>query len=56
LEETGGYDIFKIIDDGGKKPKRDAVLTIVDHDCLRAAIFLPCQKTIDAEGVAQLYV
>jgi Integrase zinc binding domain len=34
----------------------DSVLTIVDHDCSKAAIFLPCQKTIDAEEVAQLYV
>jgi Integrase zinc binding domain len=34
----------------------DLVLTIVDHDCSKAAIFLPCQKTIDAEEVARLYV
>jgi hypothetical protein len=34
----------------------DSVLTIVDHNCSKAAIFLPCQKTIDAEEVAKLYV
>jgi hypothetical protein len=34
----------------------DSILTIIDHDCSKAAVFLPCQKTIDAEGIAQLYV
>jgi Integrase zinc binding domain len=34
----------------------DSILTVVDHDCSKAAFFLPCQKTIDAEEVAQLYV
>jgi hypothetical protein len=34
----------------------DSILTIIDHDCLKAAVFLPCQKTIDVEGIAQLYV
>jgi transposase InsO family protein len=33
----------------------DSILTIVDHGCSKAAIFLPCQKTIDAPGVAMLY-
>ena len=33
----------------------DSILTIVDHGCSKAAIFLPCQKNIDAEGVATLY-
>jgi hypothetical protein len=33
----------------------NAILTIVDHGCSKAAIFLPCAKTIDALGVAQLY-
>jgi transposase InsO family protein len=33
----------------------DSVLTIVDHGCSKAAIFLPCHKTIDATGVAVLY-
>ena len=34
----------------------DSILTIVDYGCSKAAIFLPCQKTIDAKGVVTLYV
>jgi Integrase zinc binding domain len=33
----------------------DSVLTITDHDCSKAAIFLPCNESIDAPGVAELY-
>jgi hypothetical protein len=33
----------------------DSILTIVDHSCSKAAILLPCYKTIDATGVAGLY-
>ena len=33
----------------------DSILTVVDHGCSKAAIFLPCHKTIDATGVAALY-
>jgi Integrase zinc binding domain len=33
----------------------DSVLTITDHDCSKAAIFIPCSKTVDAEGIARLY-
>jgi transposase InsO family protein len=33
----------------------DCILTITDHDCSKAAIFAPCHKTIDSEGVAKLY-
>jgi RNase H-like domain found in reverse transcriptase/Reverse transcriptase (RNA-dependent DNA polymerase)/Integrase zinc binding domain/Chromo (CHRromatin Organisation MOdifier) domain len=33
----------------------DAILTIVDHGCSRAALFLPCATTITGEGVAKLY-
>jgi hypothetical protein len=33
----------------------DTILTITDHDCSKAAFFIPCNKTIDAEGVAALY-
>ena len=33
----------------------DTILTVVDHDCSKAAIFLPCAKGIDAIGVAELY-
>jgi hypothetical protein len=34
----------------------DAILTIVDHICSRAAIFLPCSMTITGAGIAQLYL
>jgi hypothetical protein len=34
---------------------KDAILTIVDQGCSRAAIFLPCNTTITGPGVAKLY-
>jgi transposase InsO family protein len=34
----------------------NSILTIVDHGCSKAAVFLPCTKAIDAPGVAELYV
>ena len=34
----------------------DAILTIVDHGCTRAAIFLPCSTTITGEGITNLYL
>src|SRR6266446_7529345 len=34
----------------------NAILTIVDHGCSRAAIFLPCTDTITGPGVTQLYL
>jgi hypothetical protein len=33
----------------------NSILTVVDHGCSKAAVFLPCMKTIDATGVASLY-
>ena len=33
----------------------DSILTIVDQGCFKAAYFVPCNKTIDGQGVAQLY-
>src|SRR5882757_760299 len=33
----------------------NSILTIVDHGCSWAAIFLPCQKTITGPQIAQLY-
>ena len=33
----------------------DAILTIVDHGCSRAAVFIPCHTTITGEGIAKLY-
>jgi hypothetical protein len=35
---------------------KDAILTIVDHRCSRAAVFLPCDTTITGPGIAQLYL
>src|SRR6266478_1829385 len=34
----------------------NAILTIVDHRCSRAAIFLLCSDTITGPGIAQLYL
>jgi hypothetical protein len=34
----------------------DSILTITDHDCSKAAIFLPCSKMIMGEGITHLYV
>src|SRR6201996_5154044 len=34
----------------------DSILTITDHDCTKMAIFIPCQETISAEGVALLFL
>jgi hypothetical protein len=39
-----------------KSGKYDTLLTATDHDCSKAAIFIPCQETITAEGVAALYM
>jgi Integrase zinc binding domain len=40
LPESGGYD---------------SILTVTDHNCTKAVIFLPCQMTIDGPGLAALY-
>jgi hypothetical protein len=34
----------------------NAILTIVNHGCSRAAIFLPCSTTITSTSIAQLYL
>jgi len=44
-----------LITDLPKSHNYDAILTIVDQGCSKAAKFLPCNKTIDGQGVAQLY-
>ena len=33
----------------------DLILTIMDHNVSKMAFFLPCHKTIGAQGVAALY-
>jgi len=39
-----------------KSEGHDAILTIVDHGCSRAAIFLPCSTTIAGASITQLYL
>ena len=34
----------------------DTILTITDTDCSKASVFIPCDETIDTEGVAHLYL
>ena len=34
----------------------DSILTVTDHDCTKAAIFIPCNKEINVEGTAALYL
>ena len=33
----------------------DLIMTIVDHDCTKAAIFIPCKEQMDILGMAELY-
>jgi hypothetical protein len=39
-----------------KHNEKDMILTIVDHGCSWAAIFLPCMTTITGPEIAQLYM
>ena len=39
-----------------KSQGSDAILTIVDQGCTRAAVFLPCSTAITGKGIAQLYL
>ncbi len=34
----------------------DSILTITDHNCTKAAIFIPCNETIMLEGLAKIYL
>lgn len=34
----------------------DSILTVTDHDCTKAAIFIPCGEEVNAEGTAALYL
>jgi hypothetical protein len=38
-----------------KRDSFDSVLTIVDHDCSKVALFFPCWKEVDTTEVAVLY-
>ena len=33
----------------------DSILTITNHNCTKASIFIPCNKSTDAPGLARLY-
>ena len=39
-----------------KSQNYSTILTITDHDCTKASIFIPCTEKITAEGTAMLYV
>jgi len=49
------YVSMDLITDLPPSNKYDSILTIVDQGCSKAAKFLPCNKTIDGQGIAQLY-
>src|SRR5258707_8196996 len=34
----------------------DSILTVTDHDCTKAAVFIPCREEISAEETATLYL
>src|SRR5882757_10455403 len=36
--------------------RHDTILTITDQGCTKMVLFIPCSKTITAEGVARLYL
>ena len=36
--------------------RHNAILTIVDHGCTRAALFLPCTTNMTGEGITKLYL
>jgi transposase InsO family protein len=44
-----------LITDLPKSHGFNSILTIVDHGTSRAALFLPCNKTITGAGIAKLY-
>jgi hypothetical protein len=44
-----------LITDLPESHRYNCILTVTDHDCSKAAIFIPCHKTVDSEGVAALY-
>ena len=33
----------------------DSILTVTDHNCTKASIFIPCNESINAPGLARLY-
>jgi hypothetical protein len=53
--QTVAMDFITKLPKSGKKGY-DTIITITDHDCTKAAIFIPCHETVTAEGVALLYL
>ena len=39
-----------------KSRNYDTILTITDHDCTKASLFIPCWEDISAEGLARLFI
>jgi hypothetical protein len=50
------YVSMDLITDLPRSKGYDAILTIVDQRCSKAAKFIPCNTMIDAEGVAREYL
>jgi hypothetical protein len=50
------YMLMDLITDLPRSEGYDAILTIIDQGCSKAAKFIPYNKTIDAEGVAREYL
>jgi hypothetical protein len=53
--QTVAMDFITKLPKSGKR-EYNTILMITDHDCTKAAIFIPCHETITAEGVALLYL
>ena len=51
--ETVAVDFITKLPQSGKY---DTIMTATCHDCSKAAIMIPCQESITAEGVAGLYL
>ena len=34
----------------------DSILTVMEHDCSKAALFIPCRETMTAEEMAGLFI
>jgi Integrase zinc binding domain len=50
-----GTIVLDLITDLPVSEGYDSILTITDHDCSKVALFIPCHKSIDSEGIAQSY-
>ena len=44
--------IVKLPESGGC----NSILTITDHDCTKMVVAIPCRETINAKGVANLFL